>query len=58
MHMCIGTCILAVTMWINFEGGVCWDELTETCSDILRAVGFQGNIIRMQIIVMKFTVQD
>ena len=56
MHMCIG--ILAVTMWTNFEGGVCWDELTETCSDILRAVGFQGNIIRMQIIVMKLTVQD
>ena len=29
-------------MWQDFEGGVYWDKLTKTCSDILRAAGFQG----------------
>ena len=30
------------TMWRDFEGGVYWDELAETCGDISRVVGFWG----------------
>ena len=26
----------------DFKGGVCWDELAEICSDILRVAGIQG----------------
>ena len=27
----------------DFKGDIYWDELAETCSDISRAAGFQGN---------------
>ena len=30
------------TMWQDFEGGIYWDKLAETCCDILRVVGFRG----------------
>ena len=26
----------------DFEGGVYWDEFTETCGDISQAAGFRG----------------
>ena len=31
-----------LTMWQHFKGGIYWDNLAETCSDISRAAGFWG----------------
>ena len=31
-------------MWQDIEGGIYWDELAETCSDISRAEKFQGAV--------------
>ena len=32
-------------MWRDFKGSIYWDELAETCGNILRASGFQGNTV-------------
>ena len=29
-------------MWQDFEGGIYWDKLAETCCDTSRVEGFQG----------------
>ena len=29
----------------DFKGGIYWDELAETCGDILRVAGFRDNNI-------------
>ena len=35
------------TMWQDFEGGIYWDELAETCDDIFKGSGIQG-VVRFQ----------
>ena len=36
---------LGSTMWQEFEGGIYWVSLAETCNDILMAAEFQGNTV-------------